>query len=81
MVAFFVVLNLLSLLLPKKVGIGAVIYNDLAGNRIKDEIFDWDTILNFNGETGPYIQYTYVRTNSVLKKVQKIPEFSEVKLD
>lgn len=67
--------------IAKKVGIGAVIYNDLAGNRIKDEIFDWDTILNFNGETGPYIQYTYVRTNSVLKKVQKIPEFSEVKLE
>lgn len=62
-----------------KVGIGAVIYNDLAGNRIKDEIFDWDTILNFNGETGPYIQYTYVRTNSVLKKAGNIPDLSEVK--
>jgi arginyl-tRNA synthetase len=61
-----------------KVGIGAVIYNDLAGSRIKDEIFDWDTVLNFNGETGPYIQYTYVRTNSVLKKVNKIPTFSEI---
>ena len=63
-----------------KVGIGAVIYNDLAGSRIKDEIFDWDTILNFNGETGPYIQYTYVRTNSVLKKAGNIPELSEVKI-
>ena len=29
---------------------------------LKDEVFDWDTILNFQGETGPYIQYTYVRT-------------------
>lgn len=67
--------------IAKKVGIGAVIYNDLAGSRIKDEIFDWDTILNFNGETGPYIQYTYVRTNSVLKKVQDIPELSEIKLE
>ncbi|MBO5478784.1 MAG: arginine--tRNA ligase [Clostridia bacterium] len=64
--------------IAKKVGIGAVIYNDLAGSRIKDEIFDWDTILNFNGETGPYIQYTYVRTNSVLKKVGNIPTLSEV---
>ena len=63
-----------------KVGIGAVIYNDLAGSRIKDEIFDWDTILNFNGETGPYIQYTYVRTNSVLKKAGNIPALSEVKI-
>lgn len=64
--------------IAKKVGIGAVIYNDLAGSRIKDEIFDWDTILNFNGETGPYIQYTYVRTNSVLKKVNDVPELSNV---
>ena len=52
----------------KKVGIGAVIFNDLANSRIKDEIFDWNTILNFQGETGPYIQYTYVRCKSVLEK-------------
>ncbi len=64
--------------IAKKVGIGAIIYNDLAGSRIKDEIFDWDTILNFNGETGPYIQYTYVRTNSVLKKVNNVPGLSNV---
>ena len=61
-----------------KVGIGAVVFNDLSGSRIKDEIFDWDTVLNFNGETGPYIQYTYVRTNSILKKVNKIPELEEI---
>lgn len=64
--------------IAKKVGIGAVIFNDLSGARIKDEIFDWDTMLNFNGETGPYIQYTYVRTNSVLKKVQEIPSIEKV---
>ena len=52
----------------KKVGVGAVIFNDLANNRVKDEIFDWDTILNFQGETGPYIQYTYVRTKSIIEK-------------
>ena len=45
-----------------KVGIGAVIFNDLYNSRIKDEIFDWDIMLNFNGETGPYMQYIYVRT-------------------
>ena len=67
--------------IAKKVGIGAVIYNDLSGSRIKDEIFDWDIILNFNGETGPYIQYTYVRTNSVLKKVERIPNFSELTME
>ena len=52
----------------KKVGIGAIIFNDLANSRVKDEVFDWNNILNFQGETGPYIQYTYVRTKSVLKK-------------
>ena len=64
----------------KKVGIGAVIFNDLSNSRVKDEIFDWNTILNFQGETGPYIQYTYVRTKSVLEKVDKIPEFEEIDL-
>ena len=54
--------------IAKKVGIGAVIFNDLANNRIKDEVFDWDTILNFQGETGPYIQYTFVRTKSIIEK-------------
>ena len=64
--------------IAKKVGIGAVIFNDLSGARIKDEIFDWDIMLNFNGETGPYIQYTYVRTNSVLKKAEEIPNIDKV---
>lgn len=54
--------------IAKKVGIGAVIFNDLSNNRIKDEVFDWDTILNFQGETGPYVQYTYVRTKSIIEK-------------
>ena len=54
--------------IAKEVGIGAVIFNDLSNNRIKDEIFDWDTILNFQGETGPYVQYTYVRIKSILEK-------------
>ena len=59
--------------IAQKVGIGAVIFNDLSAARIKDEIFDWDTILNFQGETGPYIQYTYVRTKSILEKIEAIP--------
>ena len=62
----------------KKVGIGAVIFNDLSNSRIKDEIFDWDTMLNFQGETGPYIQYIYVRTKSVLEKAGYIPEFKDI---
>ena len=65
----------------KKVGIGAVIFNDLANSRIKDEIFDWDTALNFQGETGPYIQYTYVRTNSVLQKAGDLPKVEDINID
>lgn len=62
----------------KKVGIGAVIFNDLSNSRIKDEIFDWDMMLNFQGETGPYIQYIYVRTKSVIEKAGYIPELKDV---
>ncbi len=65
----------------KKVGVGAVIFNDLAQSRIKDEIFDWDTILNFQGETGPYIQYTYVRTKSVIEKAGGVPTIKEVDIN
>ncbi len=65
----------------KKVGIGAVIFNDMSASRIKDEVFDWNTILNFQGETGPYIQYTYVRTKSVLEKAGYLPEIENVKID
>ena len=65
----------------KKVGIGAVIFNDMSASRIKDEVFDWNTILNFQGETGPYIQYTYVRTKSVLEKAGYLPKIKHVKID
>ena len=56
----------------KMVGTGAIIFNDLANNRIKDEIFDWKQVLNFAGETGPYMQYTYVRTQSILRNAGEI---------
>lgn len=62
----------------RKVGVGAIIFNDLSNSRIKDEIFDWDMLLNFQGETGPYIQYIYVRTNSVLEKAGYIPEIEKI---
>ncbi|WP_311492593.1 arginine--tRNA ligase [uncultured Anaerococcus sp.] len=50
------------------VGIGAVKFQELYNNRIKDYVFDWDEVLNFDGETGPYVQYTYARAKSVLRK-------------
>ena len=65
----------------KKVGIGAIIFNTLSTSNIKDQIFDWNTALNFNGETGPYLQYMYVRTNSVLEKVNKIPELEDIDIN
>lgn len=65
----------------KKVGVGAIIFNDLSNSRIKDEIFDWDIMLNFNGETGPYVQYTTVRAKSVLEKAGYIPNVKEVNVE
>ena len=65
----------------KNIGIGAVIFNNLANNIIKDQVFDWDNILNFQGETGPYIQYTYVRTKSVLEKVGYEPKVETINED
>lgn len=50
------------------VGIGAILFNDLYNQRIKDVTFTWEKILNFDGETGPYVQYTYARAASVLRK-------------
>ena len=64
--------------IARKVGVGAVIFNDLSNSRIKNEIFDWDILLNFNGETGPYIQYIYVRTKSILNKAGYLPKFEDV---
>ena len=64
--------------IAKIIGIGAVIFNDLYNSRIKDEIFDWNEMLNFNGETGPYLQYIYVRTNSIIQKAGYIPELKNV---
>ena len=50
------------------VGIGAVMFQELSNNRIKDYTFSWDKVLNFEGETGPYVQYTHARAASVLRK-------------
>ena len=58
----------------KQVGIGAIIFNDLYNQRIKDVIFDWKKLLNFDGETGPYVQYTYARASSVLRKIGEVPD-------
>ncbi len=65
-------------LLAKQVGIGAVIFEDLAESRTKNQVFDLKEALNFNGETGPYIQYMTVRTKSVLEKAGYIPDGNNI---
>lgn len=54
--------------IAEQVGVGAVIFGMLFNSRIKDMVFSYDKVLNFDGETGPYVQYTYARCNSVLEK-------------
>ena len=54
--------------ITSQVGIGAVVFNELSNNRIKDYTFKWDQILNFDGVTGPYVQYTHARCASLLRK-------------
>lgn len=54
--------------IAKKVGVGAVVFSVLSGSRIKDITFDLDRLLNFDGETGPYVQYTHARACSLLRK-------------
>ena len=54
--------------IARDVGVGAVILSSLSANRIKDVNFNWSEALNFDGNTGPYAQYTYARTCSILNK-------------
>ncbi len=63
----------------RKIGIGAVVFNDLKNYRINDVEFNLDDILKFEGETGPYVQYTYARIQSLLKNKENIMiEYSKI---
>lgn len=64
-----------------KVGVGAVVFSDLYNSRIKDEVFDLDEMMKFNGETSPYIQYMYVRIKSILRKNDTEVLLNNVKYD
>jgi len=61
--------------ISKAVGISALIYSDLSNDRIKDICFDWNNILRLEGDSGPYIQYTYARAKSILRKSEKSEKF------
>jgi len=68
----------------RQVGVGSVIFFDLYNSRIKDIDFRWDRALNFDGETGPYVQYTHARCCSVLKKAGDItaaPDYTALEDD
>ena len=58
-------------IVARQVGVGALVFSVLYNNRIKDYTFSWDKSLNFDGETGPYAQYTYARSCSVLRKARE----------
>lgn len=62
--------------IAEAVGIGAVLFRFLVYSRMKDISFDWESALSFDGDTGPYVQYTYARAGSVLRKA-----FTEVKAE
>lgn len=55
----------------REVGIGAILFADLSTDRLRDVQFDWQKFLSFEGETGPYLQYTHARACSILRKAKK----------
>ena len=71
--------------IAEAVGIGALKYNDLKENRMTDIVFDWEKMLDFSGDSGPYLQYTYARLKSIIRKSgvseSKLLIFDETLLD
>ncbi len=65
----------------RQVGVGALVFSVLYNNRIKDYTFSWEKSLNFEGETGPYAQYTYARACSVLRKAKEDQSTSVCMID
>lgn len=57
--------------IAKQVGVGAVVFQELSNSRIKDYTFSWERTLSFDGETGPYVQYTHARCCAVLRKANE----------
>ena len=65
----------------EQIGVGAIVFNDLKNSRIKDVKFDWDQMLNFDGETGPYVQYAVARLAGILRKAEVDPDATAELLD
>lgn len=64
----------------QQIAVGAIKYNDLSQNRLTDIIFDWDKMLSLENGSSPYLQYTYVRIKSILKKVKHNERWADYKL-
>jgi arginyl-tRNA synthetase len=63
----------------EQIGVSAIIFNDLKNSRIKDVKFDWESMLNFDGETGPYVQFACARLSSILRKVEvSVPDSDQI---
>ena len=67
--------------IAEAVGVGAIVFYDLSNNRIKDINFNMEDALSFDGNTGPYVQYTYARACSIMEKAGEVPDGGEVILD
>lgn len=67
--------------IAEMVGIGAVIFGDLVNDRTRDVVFDWEKILDFEGDTAPYIQYTYARASSIVRKAKGQNLAPEINID
>ena len=65
----------------EKVGVSAIIFNDLKNSRIKDVKFDWEQLLSFEGETGPYVQYAVARLSGILHKAEASEEIELADID
>lgn len=65
-------------LIARQIGISALTFNDLKNDRVKDVRFDWDAVMSFEGDTGPYVQNAHVRLCSILKKAGYTPALADV---
>ena len=66
-------------LVAEQIGLGAIVFHDLKHQRQKDVVFDWKEVLSFEGDTGPYLQYTHARCCSILRRAGKeVPSINDI---